>query len=157
MKYPNFWCKRFFLKDDVQPKKFLQDLGVLIVKIHLPIQVVKNTWLKICFAMHLCLRVVFLQKKVLFTRGVAQFGGDDKTRMCFYKRIKHATQSNLQKCITWPKKSRKGKQRWNKPCPNSKIFPRKLSNQILKSIYIYILLIFISKKILKFSKNFNNY
>jgi len=47
----------------VQQKQFLQDLGLLIVKIHLPIQFVKNTWLKICFAMHLCLRVLFLEKK----------------------------------------------------------------------------------------------
>ena len=39
-------------------------------------------------------------------------------------------QSNLQECITWPKKSRKGKQRWNKDCMNSKIFERKLNTQI---------------------------
>jgi len=54
-------------------------------------------------------------KKVLFTRAIAQFGGNNKTRMCFCKKIKYAIQSNLQKCITWPKKSRKGKQGWNKP------------------------------------------
>jgi hypothetical protein len=73
-------------------------------------------------------------KKVLFTRNVAQFGGDDKTRMCFCKHFKYpsikATQSNSRKCITWPKKSRKGKQRWNKDCMNSKIFERKLNTQI---------------------------
>jgi hypothetical protein len=64
MKYPNSWCKRSIKKDDVQQKKFLQDLdlGLLIVKIHLPIQFVKNMWLKIYFAMHLRPRVVLLQE-----------------------------------------------------------------------------------------------
>jgi hypothetical protein len=37
------------------------------------------------------------------------------------------TQTNLQKCITWPKKSKKGKQEWSKACVNSKIHPRKLN------------------------------
>jgi hypothetical protein len=32
-----------FKKDDVQQKQFLQDLGLLNVKNHLPIQFVKNT------------------------------------------------------------------------------------------------------------------
>jgi hypothetical protein len=31
------------------------------------------------------------------------------------------TKSNLDKCITWPKKSRKGIQEWNKACSDSNV------------------------------------
>ncbi len=45
-----------------------------------------------------------------------------KQECVFCKNFKYLSikviQSNLQKCITWPKKSRKGKQRWNKACMN---------------------------------------
>jgi hypothetical protein len=36
-------------------------------------------------------------------------------------------QTNLQKCTTWPKKSRKGKQEWNKACVEIGICPKKLN------------------------------
>jgi hypothetical protein len=38
-----------------------------------------------------------------------------------------STQSNLHKCITWPKKPRKGRQEHNKTCLNFNIHPRKLN------------------------------
>jgi hypothetical protein len=42
-----------------------------------------------------------------------------------YKNLKYvyikSTQANLQKCITWPKKSRKGRQEWNKACLETRI------------------------------------
>ncbi len=37
-----------------------------------------------------------------------------------------STQSNLQKCITWFLKFRKGRQEWNTACSNSNLPPRKL-------------------------------
>lgn len=37
------------------------------------------------------------------------------------------TQFDLQKCITWPKKSCQGKQEWNKPCVDSNFPKRKLN------------------------------
>jgi hypothetical protein len=47
-----------------------------------------------------------------------------------------ATQTNLQKCLTWPKKSGKGKQEWTKVGANSKIHPRKLNTQ-MKTRFFY--------------------
>jgi hypothetical protein len=41
-------------------------------------------------------------------------------------------QSNIQKCVTWPKKSRKGRQEWSKACIDARIRPREL-NILLKS------------------------
>jgi hypothetical protein len=41
----------------------LQDLALLVVKNHLPIQFVETTWLK-CFVMHLCPRIVFPSRKM---------------------------------------------------------------------------------------------
>jgi hypothetical protein len=38
-----------------------------------------------------------------------------------------STQADLQKCITWPKKSRKGMQEWNKACVKTSIRPKKLN------------------------------
>jgi hypothetical protein len=52
----------------VQQKQFLQDIGFLVVKSHLPIQFVGSTWLK-CVAMHLSLRIVFPSKS-LFSQEV---------------------------------------------------------------------------------------
>jgi hypothetical protein len=46
----------------VQQKQFLQDLALLVVKNHLPIQFVESTWLK-RLVMHLCPRVVFPSRK----------------------------------------------------------------------------------------------
>jgi hypothetical protein len=47
----------------VQQKQFLQDIGFLVVKSHLPIQFVGSTWLK-CVALHLFSRIVFPSKKM---------------------------------------------------------------------------------------------
>jgi hypothetical protein len=44
----------------------------------------------------------------------------------FCKNLKFV-QSNLQKYITWLKKSKKDKQEWNKACSNSKLPLRKLN------------------------------
>jgi hypothetical protein len=52
----------------VQQKNKLQDLILLVIKNHLPIQFVENTWLK-CFVMHLCPKVVFPLKK-MFSQDV---------------------------------------------------------------------------------------
>jgi hypothetical protein len=38
-----------------------------------------------------------------------------------------STKSYLQKCIAWPKKSRKVSQEWNKACSNSNLPLRKLN------------------------------
>ncbi len=46
----------------MQQKQFLQDLALLVVKNHLPIQFVESTWLK-RLVMHLCPRVVFPSRK----------------------------------------------------------------------------------------------
>jgi hypothetical protein len=48
-------------------------------------------------------------------------------------------QSNLQKCITWPKKSRKGRHEWNKACSDSNLPPRKL-NIPMKTRWLFNLL-----------------
>ncbi len=53
-----FVAKKPFKKDDVQQKKFWEDLGLLIVKNHLLLQFVENSWLK-KFSMHLCPRILF--------------------------------------------------------------------------------------------------
>ncbi len=50
-----------FKKYDVQHKKFLESLGLLIVKNNLPIHFVKSCWLK-RLALHLCPRIHFLPK-----------------------------------------------------------------------------------------------
>jgi hypothetical protein len=34
---------------------------------------------------------------------------------------------DVQKCMTWPKKSKKGKHEWNKTCIASSFHPRKLN------------------------------
>ncbi len=47
----------------MQQKQLLQDLALLIVKNHFPIQFVESTWL-ICLVMHLSPRVVFPSRKM---------------------------------------------------------------------------------------------
>ncbi len=47
----------------MQQKQFLQNLTLLVVKNHLPIQFVENTWLK-RFVMHLCPKVVSWLRKM---------------------------------------------------------------------------------------------
>jgi hypothetical protein len=58
-----FGAKKPFKKDNVQQKQFLKDLALLVVKFHLLIQFVDNTWLK-HLALHLCPRVVFPSRKM---------------------------------------------------------------------------------------------
>ncbi len=58
-----FGVKDLLKRDDVQQKQFLQDLTVLVVKSHLPIQFVDNTWLKY-LVMQLCPRIVFPSRKM---------------------------------------------------------------------------------------------
>jgi hypothetical protein len=53
--------------------------------------------------------------------------GTIKEKVCKdfkYVSIK-STQTNLQKCITWPKKSRKGRPEWNKVYVETRIHPKK--------------------------------
>jgi hypothetical protein len=57
-----FDAKDSFKKDDVQQKEFLEDLVLLIMKNHLPIQFVENVWFK-HLALHLCSRINFPSKR----------------------------------------------------------------------------------------------
>ncbi len=43
-----------------------------------------------------------------------------------YVSIKYI-QTNMQKCITWPKKSGMGRYKWNKTCVETSIHPKKLN------------------------------
>jgi hypothetical protein len=51
-----------------------------------------------------------------------------------YRNLKYVSikviQANLQKCITWPKKSRKGGQEWTKACVEIGIHPKKLNTSM---------------------------
>jgi hypothetical protein len=63
---------------------------------------------------------------------------NDKVYIALYVSIKVA-QGYLQKCITWPKKSRKGRQEWNKTCVNYGLPLRKL-NALVKQCKLFIFL-----------------
>jgi len=60
--YLVFLLQKPFKKDDMQQKQFLENLGLLIVKNHLPLQFVKSSYLK-RFSMHLCLEEFFFAYK----------------------------------------------------------------------------------------------
>jgi len=51
-----------------------------------------------------------------------------------YKNLKFVSikfaKSYLQKCITWLKRFRKGRQEWNKACSNLNLLQRKLNIQV---------------------------
>ncbi len=55
--------------------------------------------------------------------------GTTKEKVC--KDLKYvyikSTHASLQKCITWPKKFRKGKHEWKKACGEIGICPKKLN------------------------------
>jgi hypothetical protein len=52
--YLNFFVSKDpFKKDDVEQKMFMENLALLIMKNHLPMQFVKNMWLK-CLMLQLC-------------------------------------------------------------------------------------------------------
>jgi hypothetical protein len=53
--------KNSFKKENVPQKEFLEDLDLLIVKNNLPIQFVKNMWLK-RLILHFCPKLNFLSK-----------------------------------------------------------------------------------------------
>jgi hypothetical protein len=76
-----FDAKDRFKNDDMQQKTLLQDHILLVVKNHLPIQFVENTWLK-HLAMHLCPRC-FLQE-LLFPNSCCQIWcrGQNKNVFC---------------------------------------------------------------------------
>ncbi len=57
-----FATKEPFKKDNVQQKQFMEDLTLLIIKNHLPLQFVESSWLK-RFSMHLCPKIIFPSKK----------------------------------------------------------------------------------------------
>jgi hypothetical protein len=58
--------------------------------------------------------------------------GTTKEKIC--KNLRHISiklaQFDLQKCITWPKKSTKGKHEWTKACNDSRIRLRKLNTLV---------------------------
>jgi hypothetical protein len=58
--------------------------------------------------------------------------GITKGKVC--KDLKYVSfksiRANLQKCIIWFKKSRKGRQKWNKACVDISIHPRKLNTPV---------------------------
>jgi hypothetical protein len=70
---------------------------------------------------------------------VCQYVTSDKKVACglLYAFIK-ISQVNVPKCITWPKKSDKGSQVWEKACMDSSLNPCKL-NTPMKTRYIKIL------------------
>ncbi len=41
------------------------------------------------------------------------------------------SQFDIQKCITWPKKFGKGRQKWNKECMDARIDPKKLNTLLV--------------------------
>jgi hypothetical protein len=49
-------------KYEPQPKELFEDLALLIIKNHLPMQFVESVWLK-RFAIHLCPRLLFSSRK----------------------------------------------------------------------------------------------
>jgi hypothetical protein len=63
--------------------------------------------------------------------------GTTEEKVC--KNLKHisikSTQSNLQKCITWPKKFGKGRYKGIKSCIESEICPRKLNTPMKTNDY----------------------
>jgi hypothetical protein len=66
-----------------------------------------------------------------------QYGTTEK-KIC--KNLRHISiklaQSDLQKCITWPKKSTKGKQEWTKACNDSRIRLRKLNTLVQTRFFL---------------------
>jgi hypothetical protein len=52
-----------YKKDNVHQKEFLENLSLLVMKSHLPIQFVESMWLK-CIILQLCPRVIFPSKKM---------------------------------------------------------------------------------------------
>jgi len=58
--------------------------------------------------------------------------GTAKEKVC--KDLKYVSfksaQTYLQKCITWLKKSGKGRQEWNKACVETTIHPKKLNTPV---------------------------
>jgi hypothetical protein len=75
-------AKDLFKKDDMQQKTLLQDHILLVVKNHLPIQFVENTWLK-HLAMHLRPRC-FLQE-LFFHNSCCQIWCRGKKKNVFAK------------------------------------------------------------------------
>jgi hypothetical protein len=61
----------------------LEDLGLLVVKNHLPLQFVENVWLK-CFDMHLCSSVIFPSKKWFSQEMLPSLVGKTKQLIMFY-------------------------------------------------------------------------
>ncbi len=60
---------------------------------------------------------------------------DNKVVHAFHYASIKTTQANVQKCITWLKKSDKGKQTWETVCVDSSLNPRKL-NTFMKMRYM---------------------
>jgi hypothetical protein len=78
---PSFFAtKEPFKKNDVQQKQFLEDLTFLIVKNHISLQFVENSWLK-KFSIHLCFRIVFPSRKQIFNELL--LGLVEKTRQLY--------------------------------------------------------------------------
>ncbi len=63
--------------NDVQGKYFFEDLGLLIVKNHIPLNFLKSSWFKI-FSMHLCPIIVFLSRKQFSIELLSKLMGKTK-------------------------------------------------------------------------------
>jgi hypothetical protein len=61
---------------------------------------------------------------------------DEKVAIGLISTFIKAIQSIIQKYITWPKKSDKGKQAWEKTCIEFGLRPRKV-NTLMKTRYIF--------------------
>jgi hypothetical protein len=57
-----FTSKKPFKMNDVEYQKNLENLSLLIVKSHLPLQFMKSVWPK-CLILHLCLQIQFHSQK----------------------------------------------------------------------------------------------
>jgi hypothetical protein len=68
----------------VQQKQFLQDLALLVVKNHLPIQFVENIWLK-CLVMHLRPKIVFPSIKLFSQEVLVDLMEKTKKEYVLYK------------------------------------------------------------------------
>ncbi len=58
---------------------------------------------------------------------------DDKIAYNLNYAFIKSTQANIQKCITWPKKSSKSKQTWDKACIDFRLNPKKLNTYEIKT------------------------
>jgi hypothetical protein len=97
-----FGVKVSFKKDVVLQKRFMQDLGLFLIKNHQLIQFVEVTWLKhlaMHIIIHLCSKVVFLSRKWFSQEVLPDLVEETKQEYVLPKFLKcHSTIANFD---TW--------------------------------------------------------